>query len=143
MPYLAPYGDWTSIFRLVYLTFSSLLLYTCSGGNGKNRAHINPYMTNGFSHHYHLEESTFIFRGVRSDFYFFISFFDEISLCKQNSPRWDMGRRVLRRHIWGYSVCLCPTKGTPGLNELSELRRDKKQSWGFSKRCDTKWPVQS
>ena len=29
-----------------------------------------------------------------------------------------MGRRVLRRHIWGYSVCLCPIKGTPGLNEI-------------------------
>ena len=21
-------------------------------------------------------------------------------------------------YIWGYSVCLCPIKGTPGLNEL-------------------------
>ena len=30
-----------------------------------------------------------------------------------------MGRRVLRRHIWGYTVCLCPIKGTSGLNELS------------------------
>ena len=30
----------------------------------------------GFSHHYHLDESTFIFRGVRGDFYFF-SFVDE------------------------------------------------------------------
>ena len=30
-----------------------------------------------------------------------------------------MGRRVLWRHIWGYTVCLCPTKGTSGLNELS------------------------
>ena len=29
-----------------------------------------------------------------------------------------MGRRVLRRHIWGYSVCLCPIKGTPGLTHL-------------------------
>ena len=29
-----------------------------------------------------------------------------------------MGRRVLRRHIWGYTVCLCPIKRTPGLNEL-------------------------
>ena len=29
---------------------------------------FNPYLTNGFSHHYHLDESTFIFRGVRSDF---------------------------------------------------------------------------
>ena len=52
-------------------------------------AFINTYLMNGFSHHYHLGESTFIFRGVRSDFYFFISFFEEISLCKQNSPRWD------------------------------------------------------
>ena len=29
---------------------------------------FNPYLTNGFSHHYHLGESTFIFRGVKSDF---------------------------------------------------------------------------
>ena len=29
-----------------------------------------------------------------------------------------MGRRVLRGHIWDYSVCLCPIKGTPDLNEL-------------------------
>ena len=50
---------------------------------------VNPYLTNGFSHHYHLDESIFICRGVRSDFYFFVSFFDEFTLCKQNSPRWD------------------------------------------------------
>ena len=50
---------------------------------------VNPYLTNGFSHHYQLDESTFIVRGVRSDFLFFISFFDEISLCKQNRSRWD------------------------------------------------------
>ena len=29
---------------------------------------FNPYLTNGFSHHYQLGESTSIFRGVRSDF---------------------------------------------------------------------------
>ena len=29
---------------------------------------LNPYLTNGFSHHYQLDEFTFIFRGVRSDF---------------------------------------------------------------------------
>ena len=33
-----------------------------------------------------------------------------------------MGRRILRRHIWGYSVCLCLMKGTPGLNELIMFR---------------------
>ena len=32
-------------------------------------------MTNGFAHHYQLDESTFIFRGVRSDFYFLSFFF--------------------------------------------------------------------
>ena len=35
---------------------------------------INPYLTNGFSHHYQLGESTFIFRGVRSDFYILSDF---------------------------------------------------------------------
>ena len=34
---------------------------------------LYPYLTNGFSHHNHLGESTFSFRGVMSDF-FFLSF---------------------------------------------------------------------
>ena len=29
---------------------------------------INPYLTNGVSHHYHLSESTFIFRGIGGGF---------------------------------------------------------------------------
>ena len=29
---------------------------------------LNPHLTNRVSHHYHLGQSTFIFRGVRSDF---------------------------------------------------------------------------
>ena len=67
-------------------------------------------MTNGFSHPYQMDESTFIFRGSVSDF--FISFFDEKQKSKQNSPSWDA---AIRRHIWGYSVCLCPIKRTSGL----------------------------
>ena len=35
---------------------------------------FNPYLMNGFSHHYQLDESTFIFRSVRSDVLIFISF---------------------------------------------------------------------
>ena len=35
---------------------------------------VNPYLTNGFSHHYKLDESTFIFRGVRNYFYFLFHF---------------------------------------------------------------------
>ena len=33
---------------------------------------LNPYMKNGFIHCYQLNESTFIFRGVRSDFVSFL-----------------------------------------------------------------------
>ena len=52
---------------------------------------LNPYATNGFSHQYYLGKSTFILGeiGVIIIIIFFISLFDEISRCKQNSPRWD------------------------------------------------------
>ena len=46
---------------------------------------INPLVTNGLSRPYHLDESTFIYRDTRIDF----SFFDEIHVNKQNSPRRD------------------------------------------------------
>ena len=36
--------------------------------------YFNPYLTNGFSHCYHLDESTFVFRGIRSDFYILFYF---------------------------------------------------------------------
>ena len=32
---------------------------------------FNPLVTNGLSHPYNLDESTFIFRGIRSDFVIF------------------------------------------------------------------------
>ena len=41
---------------------------------------LNPYLTNGFSHRYQLDESTFTFRGVRIDFYF-LSHFSMKFLC--------------------------------------------------------------
>ena len=34
---------------------------------------FNPYLANEFSHHYKLDEPTFIFRGVRRDFCFHFS----------------------------------------------------------------------
>ena len=40
---------------------------------------INPYFTYGFTHHYQLDESTFIL-GVLGVIFIFISFFDEICL---------------------------------------------------------------
>ena len=50
---------------------------------------FNPYMylMNGFSH-YHLGQSTFIIRDIRSDFELLFHFSIKF-LSKQNSPRWD------------------------------------------------------
>ena len=52
------------------------------------KALMNPLVMNGLPNPYHLGESTFIFRGVRSNLSFF-SFFDEIQESKQKGPRWD------------------------------------------------------
>ena len=46
-------------------------------------------MTNGLSNPYHLDESTFIFRGIWSVFFIFISHFVENHKSKRNSPRWE------------------------------------------------------
>ena len=51
--------------------------------------YINPLVTNGFSHPYQLDESTFIFKGHQEKFLIFISFFDENHVSKQNRPRLD------------------------------------------------------
>ena len=45
---------------------------------------FNRYMTNGFFHHYRMDESTSMFRGVRSVFNCFISFFNEVFLENRN-----------------------------------------------------------
>ena len=42
---------------------------------------------NALSHPYHLDATIFIFRDIGSNFSFFISFFDEIRVSKQKSPR--------------------------------------------------------
>ena len=47
---------------------------------------LNPYLTNGFSHYYHLGESTFIFRGIRSDFQFLNKFLMKILLANRIAP---------------------------------------------------------
>ena len=41
---------------------------------------IKPFLTNRFSHHYHLGESTFILRDIRGDF--------ELLCHILNRPRW-------------------------------------------------------
>ena len=50
---------------------------------------FNPLVTNGFSQTYQMDKSTSIFRGSGVILHVFISFFDEIHVIKQNSPRCD------------------------------------------------------
>ena len=90
---------------------------------------------NGFSHSYQLGESTFILRGIRSDFLFFISFFDEISLFKQNSPRWDTAFYGITSGaiLFAYG----PTKRRPGLNELSMSYVMRKTAFCMCENKDT------
>ena len=55
-----------------------------------------------------------------------------------------MGRRVLRLHIWGYSVCLCPINGMPGLNELKTVtQKHGIQEDLLTLFCDFNIPVNS
>ena len=59
---------------------------------------IMPYLTcltNGLSHHYHLGESTFIVRDIRTDIIFLFHFSIKNSLIKQTELP-QMGRHVLR-----------------------------------------------
>ena len=77
-------------------------------------------MTNGPLHPYHLDESTLICRDIRSDFFhifffhFSMKFMIADRIAQDVTPRSEAShlRLFLRRHIWGYSVCLCPIKGS-------------------------------
>ena len=79
---------------------------------------INPFLTNEFTHHCHLEESTVIFKGIRIDFRFLFHFSMKILFANRIAP--DGTPRSAASHR-GYAVCLCPTKRTPGLYELIQI----------------------
>ena len=52
----------------IYLRTNFLSRKHLSQGAALVADNVNPYLTNGFSHHDQLDESTVICRGVRSDF---------------------------------------------------------------------------
>ena len=52
---------------------------------------INPYLTNGLSHHYYLDESTFILRGFRWDFDFLFHFSVKFLQANRIAPDWTPG----------------------------------------------------
>ena len=57
---------------------------------------------NGFSHHYQLGESTFIFRGVMSDFYFLSHISMKFLCAKRIAP--DGTLRSVASHLGLYCL---------------------------------------
>ena len=58
---------------------------------------INPLVTNGLSIPYHLDESIFIFRGIRSHFSFSIHFSMKIKSANRIAP--DVTPRFAASHL--------------------------------------------
>ena len=78
---------------------------------------INPYLTNGFSHHYQLGESTFIFGWRRCDFKILFHF--TMKFLKANRIAPDGTPRSAASHLGLYCLPMSH-KGMPGLNELNQ-----------------------
>ena len=71
-----------------------------------------PLVTNGLSNYCHLERPTFIIGSSRVSLFFYFHTNFWWKSCKQTELH-KPGRRILRRHIYGYSVFLCPIKKKP------------------------------
>ena len=81
---------------------------------------FNPLVTNGHSHHYHLDDYIFIFWGeIRSDFSFL--FYFPLKVKMENRIVQDGMLRFAASHL-GLFICLCPIKRTPGLYGLIKRR---------------------
>ena len=63
---------------------------------------VNPYLTSGFSHHFQLGESTFFFRGIRSDFYFLSHFSMKVLCANRIAP--DGTPRSAASHLGLYCL---------------------------------------
>ena len=63
---------------------------------------FNPYLMNEFSHSYLLGESTFMFRGVRSDFYFLSCFSMKFLCANRIAP--DGTPRSVASHLGLYCL---------------------------------------
>ena len=73
------------------------------------RVRSSIYLTNGFSHHYHLSKSTFIFRGVRSDFYFLSHFSMKFLCANRIAP--DGTPRSAASHLGLFGLPMSHKKG--------------------------------
>ena len=75
---------------------------------------LNPLVTNGLSHPYHLDESTSIFRTIRSDFSFLFLFSMKIISAQRIAP--DGKQHFAVSHLGLF--CLPPIKRMPGVYGL-------------------------
>ena len=89
---------------------------------GLDWMHLNPYLTNGFSHYYHLGESTFIFRGVRCDFKFLSHF--SVKFLKANRIAPDGTPRSAASHLGLNCLPMSQLFEEEGLERKSITRTD-------------------
>ena len=70
---------------------------------------LNPYLTNGFSHHYQLDEPTFIFRDVWSIFYFSSDFSMKFLSANRIAP--DGTLRIAASHLGLFCLPMSHKRG--------------------------------
>ena len=82
------------------------------------RTAFNPFMPNGISHSYQLEQSISVLRDVRWYFSFFSSF--NRKLCKQTVETL-IRCRILWRLIWVCTVLNLPSESARGTSDLRKF----------------------
>ena len=95
--------------------------YDMTLSTGKQRRHmINRYIhfNPNLTMYHELVESTFVLRGVRSDFNFYL-IFDEISPCKRNAPGGTPRPRSATSHLGLYCLPMSHRKVMMYLNWCS------------------------
>ena len=75
-----------------------------------SRAEVNPFVTNGFSHPYCLDESTFFLRGIRSKFSFLFNFSVKIMSANRIAP--DGTPRFAASHLGLFCLPMSNKKNT-------------------------------
>ena len=78
----------------------------CQGDRGV----FNPLVTNGLSHPYHLDESTFIYMGIRSGFSFLFHFLMKIMSANRIAP--DGMPRLAASNLGLFCLPMSHKKGT-------------------------------
>ena len=80
---------------------------------------VNPFVTNGLSHPYHLDESTFVFRGVESNVS--LSFLFSMKFMSASRIAADGMQHFAASHL-GLFCLPMSHKRTPGLYGLTWAR---------------------